>query len=147
MSIKSSVSYLLDAQENPGTLPNNIISPAHINSVKTDLQLLSDLTVSVQFNYQFTHQHQLYLDAIYYSERDTPDNYQNNASLQQASNADSYWLANLHLQSNFGQHFSAGLGANNLFDQKVYSLPLEPTSDYDNQWPGRHIELNAQWDF
>lgn len=147
LSVKSSVSYLLNASENPGFLHNNIVSPRQISSQETDLLLLSDLTASFQVNYQFNPRHQFYLEAIYYGNRDVSENYQANAARQQASNADSHWLTSLHIQSKWSRKLSFGLGINNLMDKKIYSPALDPTTDYDNQWPGRHVEVNAQWVF
>ncbi|NRB42360.1 MAG: hypothetical protein HRU20_28475 [Pseudomonadales bacterium] len=47
LRFNSSLSYLLEASENPGSLDHTIISPSAINTEKTDLLFLSDLTASL----------------------------------------------------------------------------------------------------
>ncbi len=46
--INSSVAYILEATEDPGTLTSNFVSPSPISSEKSDLLFISDVTASIQ---------------------------------------------------------------------------------------------------
>lgn len=147
LNLSANASYLLTTNENPGLLNRTIVTPESSNVEDSDLQLLSDLTVTAQVNYQFSPRYSLYWDVIYYSDRDTADNYQSESAVQQEDNADAFWLSNVAFQAEVGKQLFLSVGVNNLFDSDIYSPPVDPASDYDNQWPGRHIELGAQWNF
>lgn len=147
LNINTSLSYLLNATENPGVLYDIIVSPSPINSEESDLLFLADLTFIFQLNYQFFNDYQLYWDVIYYGDRDVSPSYQSKSAVQQSNNANSFVLSNFNIQTKLGNNMTLGLRINNLFDHKVYSPSPDPASDYDSQWSERHIELNAKWQF
>ena len=147
LNINTSLSHILEATEDPGTLSQNITSPSDIPSNKTDLMFLADNTTSLQLNYSFNASNQLYWDIIYYSDRGVPSDYQTGAQIQQADNSDGFWLANIHLKRQVNDTVSVALKVENVFDENIYSPTPDPASDYDNQWSRRYIDLSAQWVF
>lgn len=147
LSLNTNLAYLLTATEDPGRISKVIVSPDPINTEKSDLPSLSDLTATVQLSYQFYKDYSLYWDIIYYSDRGMEENYQADSAIQSPENSDSIWLSNLSLQVDVTKELSLSIGVNNLFDSDVYSPSIDPVSDYDSQWPGRRVELGVQWQF
>ncbi|NRB42361.1 MAG: hypothetical protein HRU20_28480 [Pseudomonadales bacterium] len=58
----------------------------------------------------------LYWDVIYYSDRDVPENYQQDSAVQQTANAYHFYLSNLHLTANINKSLELGFGINHIFD-------------------------------
>jgi len=145
--IKSSLSYLLDASENPGVLTQEIVSPEPISAEKTDLMFMSDFTATFEVNYQFSKRYQLYWDLIYYGDRSVPSNYQDNSSVLQKKNADYFLLSNVNLQIAINDKTNLSFAINNIFDENIYSPTPDPASDYDSQWARRQLQLSVLWQF
>lgn len=145
--IINSFSYLLDASENPGVLTQKIVSPEPISTEKSDLMFMSDLTATVEVNYQFSKQYQLYWDVIYYSDRAVPSNYQDNSAVEQAKNANGFLLSNINLQMIMTNGVTLSAAVTNIFDKNIYSPSPDPASDYDSQWSRRQFQLNLLWKF
>ena len=147
LKINTQVSYIIEATEDPGTLSSNIVSPSPISSEKTNLDFLAGTTASLQINYQINSRNSLYWDAIYYSKKPVPNNYQASSSIQSAANKNGMWLSNVYLNSRPKQDILIGVGINNLFDSNIHSPNIDPATDYDNQWPKRNVALLLEWQY
>lgn len=147
LMINSSISYLIEATEDPGALTSVITSPSPISSEKTDLLFLSEFTGNIQINYQLNNKFNIYWDAVYYSDRPVPSDYQADSSIKNPDNKNSFWLSNLYIQTILKNDITLGLGINNILDSNIYSPNQDPASDYDNQWPKRQVELSIQWQY
>lgn len=145
--MNTSLAYLLDASENPGVLTHEIVSPEPINTERTDLMFLSDLTTSIEVNYQFSKRYQIYWDVIYYSDKNVPTNYQEKSAIINPSNAGAFFLSNVNLKMAMNEKLSLSFTVNNIFDENIYSPTLDPSSDYDSQWSKRKIQLRMHWKF
>jgi outer membrane receptor for ferrienterochelin and colicins len=143
--INSSVAHILEATEDPGVLTSSVVSPSPISSEQSDVPFLSDITASIQINYTLNNANSIYWDAIYYSDRPYPSNYQADSLIKATDNSNGFWQSNITMRSTLKEDLTIGLGINNIFNSNIYSPNLDPASDYDNQWPKRHIELTVQW--
>ncbi|MBT1704055.1 TonB-dependent receptor plug domain-containing protein [Chryseosolibacter indicus] len=145
------LSYKFNASEKMGGFGSNeiIYTSQEIDFNKRDLLFLSKFTGNFTASYLFAQRVTLALNGQYFSNRNTPSDYQSNApdAVQNASHADGFVKFNLFANVGLYKGLSLKASVNNVFDTNIYSPPFGGQQDYDAQWPGRNVRIGLRYNF
>ena len=140
LSLNLGVGTLLSAKETIGPFDESIITSTPVDIEEADSKFLSDLTAHALLSYQFPGtRHRVGMNAIYYSDRDTPVGYQSGVPEENRdlSNADGFFKLDVFSRIHLSRRFAFDLKVGNVFDQAIYSPPFDNPEKYDIEWPGR----------
>jgi outer membrane receptor for ferrienterochelin and colicins len=145
------LSYKFNATEKLGSFGSDetIYTSQEINFAKRDLLFLSKFTGNFSATYAFAQRARVALSGQYFSDRNTPSDYQSNVAeaLQRPANADGFFRFNFSGSIRIIKGLNVNASINNIFDTKIYSAPFGGQQDYDAQWPGRVFRAGIQYRF
>jgi outer membrane receptor for ferrienterochelin and colicins len=145
------LSYKFNATEKLGGFRSNetIYTSQEIDFAKRDLIFLSKFTGNFTASYSFAKRARIALSGQYFSDRNTPSDYQANVpeEMQRSSNANGFFKMNFSGNVRIVKGLNINASVNNLFDAKIYSAPFGGQQDYDAQWAGRVFRAGIQYQF
>jgi len=140
VSVSLSASAILSAKEKAGELSNVVLAQPY-QKEEHDIYFLSAYTASLNTQYKVVEDVSLGLNALYYSHRDAPSNYQSSSAVQDSSNLDAYAIFDTYLDYTINENSNLRLSIKNVFDTTTYSQPLSDPTEYDLENQGRTFYL------
>jgi outer membrane receptor for ferrienterochelin and colicin len=144
-------SYKFNATEKLGRFNSDetIYTSQAINMNTQDLFFLSKFTGNFTASYSFAQRANISLSGQYFSDRNSPSDYQANvpAEVQDPSNADGFVRLNFYGNVRLYKGLNLNLSVNNILDADTYSPPFGGQQDYDAQWTGRTFRAGLKYNF
>ena len=140
LSLSLSASAILSAKEKAGEIQNVLLAQP-LQKEEHDIYFLSSYTASINTQYKALRDLSLGVNALYYSHRDAPENYQSDSAVQDSTNLDTYLLFDTYLDYTINAHSNLRLSVKNIFDTTTYSQPFADPSEYDLENQGRSFHL------
>ena len=140
LSLSLSASAILRAKEKAGDIQNAVLAQP-LKKEEHDIYFLSSYTASINTQYKIIQDIDLGLNALYYSHRDAPDNYQSASAVQDSTNLDAYAIFDTYIDYTINKSSNIRLSVKNIFDTTTYSQPFADPSEYDLENQGRSFHL------
>jgi outer membrane receptor for ferrienterochelin and colicins len=140
--------YMLNADENSGPIPGGIY-PISPDLGTVDLTFLSDYTMNFTATYRFLKNYQVGLNAIYFSDRKVPADYQEDVpdEVKNPDNANGFVKVDLFAGAQLANKLDFTVKVRNLFDADIYSPPYGNSAAYDIEWPGITFDVGLRYRF
>ena len=141
-------SYLLTKSENLGSIPVQVYPIISDEGVK-DLTFLSDYTFNVNTSYRFFGKYLLGINANYFSDRATPENYQSKVpeENQNFENANGFYKIDAFAKLRFWKKLDINFKVSNLLNEKIFSPNYGGNKAYDTEWEGRTLSVGVRYRF
>jgi len=128
-------SFIISAKEKAGALDD--VYPIYPYPGETDILFLSKFTANGVMSYN-TKWLRAGVKMLYFSDRNTPDNYQEDVppEVQNPENAEQFVKLDMFAKFFVIKGLSFDVKVNNVLNQKIYSPPFGRPTHYDMEWPG-----------
>ena len=139
--------YIISATEEMGELPSYVVPENPVVSGEKPLYFLSRFTSNVAASYQFSKKFKLGTGLLFNSKRKVPAIYQADvpAEVQNPDNANAFVRVNMHATYNPTERISIIGRTTNLLNADIYSPPFGGADNFDAEWPGRILSLEARY--
>jgi outer membrane receptor for ferrienterochelin and colicins len=145
------VSYKFNATEKLGGFRSTetIYTSQTIDFNTQDLYFLSKVTGNFTASYAFAQRVNLSLSGQYFSDRNSPPDYQAGVPVEvrNVSNANGFVRLNFYGNVRLYKGLNLNASINNILDAETYSPPFGGQQDYDAQWTGRTFRLGLKYNF
>lgn len=151
ISMLLGLSYKINATEELGGFRTDdiIYASQEMTFSESDLLFMSKLTGNFTATYHFGDRARISLSGLYFSERNTPSDYQADVpeGVGNTANADGFVRLNFAGTVNIYKGLSASVNVTNLLGDNHFSGPYGGQRDYDAQWTGRMFRTGLNYRF
>jgi outer membrane receptor for ferrienterochelin and colicins len=148
IALNVGLSYMLSATETMGEIDESIYTSQVLTAGKSDILFLSNFNAFIVSNYTIAENYSVGLNAIYFSDRNVPVDYQTESEVQNPDNAKGFVKFDLTASAKLmDKKLTINAKICNLLDADIYSPPYGGQGDYDIEWPGRTFRIGVNYNF